>query len=251
MVDLPEAVEIEAVVIDGKKVEKQKYADGSYGIKQENGSLKIYGTDKSVKTYELLSDKGTDYYLSAEKLADGTERSFSRKGLVMSEKFPDGSKKEYDVYVYETRTSRLVGAYHSGRAGRYLRTKHYLQKETLADGTVHTFYPNDQKESTLLPDGSFKKWNVRGAVLQEKSADGKVVDYKYDRNGKLNYHAVNGVEDTVAYLAKQRVAAKRINKETRLEAQTGKETILPKMNKVEKAVEMFKAKREVRKSLRD
>ncbi len=238
MVELPEVVGVETVTIDGKEYEKKNFADGSYGIEHGSSGIEVHYPNNDVKTFKKKN--GKEYYLMDEKLADGTHRV-------------------YDVFVHETRTSRLIGLYHGGKGAMHRVAKHYLQSETLPNGTVNTYYPYGKNESVKKPSGEYKKWTVRGLILQEIT-DNKVVDYKYDENGNLNYHAVNGVEDTVKYLAMKKVAARQAQKSEKLREQHVEYTdangnvrekqAVEKLKPLQKTVQMLKAMREVKKSLK-
>ena len=107
-------------------------------------------------------------------------------------------------------------------------------------------------------------WNFAGNIIHEVRKDKTVVDYRYDVNGNLNYHAVNGKEDTVKYLAMKKVAARQAERSEKLRqenlaAQTlqteqgeqlRKPQVVKKLTPTEKFTEMLKARIEVRKELR-
>ena len=227
-----------------EKIKKsEKLEDGVVRSFYRDGTLmaEIFQDGYEVGYYQINDKK----VKKSEKLTDGTERTYYENGQLEKEKLTDGTERTYNG---------------NGQ----------LEKERLTDGTERTYYEDGIKKTEISPNGEVKEWDNKGNIIHEEylsspevttyitnrgnmayatSRTKNVVDYKYDADGKLIYHAVNGVEDTVSYLAKQKVAAKRIEKEIEQEAKTGKPTILPKMNKLEKAYEMLKAKREVKKDL--
>lgn len=240
MLELSKVVGIQTEVVDGKSVEKQLYEDGSYGIDLGDGKLEVHYPNKDIATF-VANGKGA-YRLFEERLADGTHR-------------------QYDVFVHDTRTSRLVGMYNRGRGAMRRVAKHYLKSETLPDGTVNTYYPYGEKESVKRPDGTYNKWSVKGRLLQEVRADNTVIDYKYDGSGRVIYHAVNGKEDTIKYLAMRKVAERQAKKSEKLRAQKVEYTdangnvkekqVVKKLNPLQKAVQMVKAMREVKKNIQN
>jgi len=128
---LPQVEKIVTETIDGKEVQKQIYADGSYGIR--NGD--------EIKRY-----------------------------------FPDGKEQ---IYKYTRRGFTII--------------------------------------SEELPDGTERKWDEYGKKISEKLPDG--TEIRYDKRGKVTYHATKGKEDTVIYLAEQRVLEKmEKNKEKLIKA---------------------------------
>ena len=242
-----------------------------------DGSSKEYGYGGKVIA-EKFSDGSTKEYdyegiLKAERLADGTTKDYDSFGRLSAENFPDGTWKKYGVHVSETTTSRLVGGYHSGKGSMHRHVKHYLREECLPNGDVkayyhsgnverftskdgkteQTFYEDGTKKTEKLPKGSYKEWDSEGRITHEKRADATLVDYKYDDNGNVVYHAVNGKEDTVKYLAMKRVAERQAEKSEKLRKQNqgieNAQQTVKKLNPLQKAVEMTKAKIAVKREL--
>ncbi len=176
---LPQVERIVTETIDGKKVQKQIYADGSYGVR-DGDNVTRYFPDGKEQTYFLES--AYSFRLSRELLPDGTWRCWHENGQ--------------------------------------------MKEELLSNGTRRWWYENGQMESEQLPDGTTSS---------------------YDSKGKMIYHATKGVEDTDLYVAKKRVAERRMKKEDKLSKGKDERVILPKMSKLSKAIEMKKAIKEVKK----
>ena len=173
----------------------------------------------------------------SEKLEDGVLRTYYEDGVTLkSEEFKNGDKIEY--YNSETRKVK------SSQIGE----------------VYTTFYDNGKKETEKLPNGAKKEWDSDGRITHEVRADKTVVDYKYDENGNLIYHAVNGKEDTVKYLAMKKVAERQSQKSEKLREQHVEYTdsngnvrerqSVEKLKPLQKTVQMLKAMREVKKSLK-
>ena len=96
-------------------------------------------------------------------------------------------------------------------------------------------------------NGTYRRWYGNGQMAFEKLPGGTKTHY--NDQGKVTYHATKGVEDTVLYLAKKHVAKRRLEKEDKLSKGKDERVILPKMNKLSKAIEMKKAVRKVKKDL--
>ena len=88
---LPQVERIVTETIDGKQVQKQIYADGSYGVR-DGDSVKRYFPDGTNQTYIKSADS---FRLSTEVLPDGTKRGWYDNGYMRFEKFPDGTKREW------------------------------------------------------------------------------------------------------------------------------------------------------------
>ena len=92
MVMLPQTVRLEPSVINGVKVVKQVYADGSYGIQDENtGCVKVYYQDGKKQWFLPIDDV---YKLTAEEMPDGKMTFAQKDGIVKSE----SEKREVTKY---------------------------------------------------------------------------------------------------------------------------------------------------------
>ena len=122
-----------------------------------------------------------------------------------------------------------------------------VQKQIYADGSygvrdgdsVERYFPDGKRQTYIKSADSFR--------LSKEVLPGGTKTY-YNDQGKVNYHATKGVEDTVLYLAKKHVAKRRLEKEDKLSKGKDERVILPKMYyKFEKAIKMKKAVRKVKK----
>lgn len=219
--------------------------------KYKDGTVIQYYPSKTekLKSYEKLPN-GTErnFYpngnLQAEKLpGDNVSRTYYEDGVTLSgEDFPNGDYIQYyegeGKRVELKKTGNIIETYHED--GVTLKTR----RETSRYGSI--------KEE--------KEWDKEGRIVFEHRKDGTRVDYKYDENGNLNYHAVNGVEDTVKYLAMKKVAARQAQKSEKLREQHVEYTdangnvrekqAVEKLKPLQKTVQMLKAMREVKKSLK-
>jgi YD repeat-containing protein len=231
---LPQAERIVTETIDGKQVQKQIYADGSYGIRDGN-AIKRFFPDGKKQTY--VSPYGA-FILRSESLPDGTERKWNWKGQMEWERRSDGT---WISWYYDN--NKLFG-------------------EKRSDGTEHEWYDNGQMAREKLPDGTERKWDGNGQMVSEESPDG--TRSLWTNTGRLIYHATKGVSDTFVYLAKERVEKKmneQMNKYAKKveEANNAVQKFARKLDQkiATKAVNskafndiaMLKAKHEVKKSL--
>ena len=226
----------------------------------------------------------TDKIKKSEKI-DGIKTVFYEDGkTIESETFPNGDKIEYqDVKDKKVKKSETIsgvkreyyadgvtvkreeyekaqGEFEKGDYIEYHDSKDKKIKAIKNKGSYVTFYENGVKKSEELPNGVKKEWDSDGRITHEVRADKTVVDYKYDKDGKLVYHAVNGKEDTVKYLAMKKVAERQAEKSEKLREQkvmytdnSGKlrpRQTVEVLKPVMKTIEMAKAMREVRKGLR-
>ncbi len=114
---LPEIIKTITETIDGKSVQKQIYADGSYGIPEED-SLKRYFPNETIQTYQL-STETKEFILISEKLSDGTIRHWYDNGQLEYEVIPGKTTIRYN------KTGKII--YHATKdiedTKKYLRTK--------------------------------------------------------------------------------------------------------------------------------
>ena len=114
---LPQIIETNAELIDGKQVQKQIYADGSYGI-LEDDTVKRYLPNKTIQTYKL-SLETNEFILVTEKELDGTLRQWHDNGQLEYEVIPDKTTTRYD------KTGKII--YHATKGiedtKKYLRAK--------------------------------------------------------------------------------------------------------------------------------
>ena len=248
---LPKGEERTWKVVNGKRFLEKEIIPGEierkYGVKGERTRLSRHGVGIIPGTEK--------HYLSSETFPNGLIREYSVKGDLVKETFPDKTWKQYS-------SNKKVTA------------------ECLADGTIMTYYgngnvatytsPDKQTERTWhysgklasekLPGGVMRKWDSDGRITYEVRADKTVVDYKYDENGNLIYHAVNGKEDTVKYLAMKKVAERQSQKSEKLREQhveykdsngnVRERQSVEKLKPLQKTVQMLKAMREVKKNLK-
>ena len=114
---LPQAEKTQIRTIKGDKVQKQTYADGSYGILAHN-KVKRYFPDGKQQTYV---NKNGDFILETQTLPNGTKREFYENGNLSDEYLPDGTQRHW---------------YQSGQ----------LQWQTLPNGTYCRWYESGQIE---------------------------------------------------------------------------------------------------------
>ena len=227
---LPQVEKIVTETIEGKQVQKQIYADGSYVIRDRNNVTR-YFPDGKRQTYEKYYDL---FILSREVLPDGTYHSWHGNGQMSSEKLPNGTYHSW-YNDGQMKKEKLPGG-----TEREWYDNGQVQKEKLPDGTEYVYYENGQMASEKLSDGAEYVYYENGNLKDAHFPDGTMI--RGDEEGNVTYHATKGVEDTVVYLAKQRVALKRMAKEDKLSQGKDERVILPKMNKLSKAIEMTKAK---------
>lgn len=114
---LPQIIETNAELIDGKQVQKQIYADGTYGI-LENDTVKRYLSNKTIQTYRLSSET-KEFILVTEKEPDGTLRQWHDNGQLEYEVIPNKTTTRYD------KTGKII--YHATKGiedtKKYLRAK--------------------------------------------------------------------------------------------------------------------------------
>ena len=269
---LPKGVERTWKVVNDKRFLEKEIIPGEvkreYGVTGKptrfgrNGRGIIRGTEK--------------HYLSSETFPNGLVKVYSSDGCFVKEIFPDNTWKKYDS------KKRVIGECLADGTVMTYREDGKPASYTSPDGkTERTWYWTGQIKSEKLPDGTEKEWTISGKIAHEVRKDKtvidceydregnlahqkvrkgeKVVDYKYDKNGNVVYHAVNGVEDTITYLAIQKVASRQAEKATNLRAQneadrSADDSIAPvhtvkKLNPLQKAIAMQKAMREVKKDL--
>lgn len=196
--------------IKGKKVKKQFYTDGSYGI-VEGETVTRYFSDGKNQVYSLKSanEFGDNIFvLTSEVLPDGTVHRWLIDGRMKYEKLPDGTIRTW---------------YENGQ----------MEMEKLPDGTQREWYADGKMSKAKLPDNTLlewdhykkafgvggrlknekinrilmREWHDNGLLAYARSPGGKEI--KYDRLGKVIYHATKGKEDTEEYLAKMRSARRQ------------------------------------------
>lgn len=144
MVMLPQTVRLEPSVINGVKVVKQVYADGSYGIQDENtGCVKVYHQDGKKQWF--LPVLGA-YKLTAEETPDGI-LSFKQKNGIVETEYE--TRKEESVRSVWDETICDVWDYHSTR-----KVRDY--KITFFDGSIYNV-TTDNSDNEVLGYGYFDK----------------------------------------------------------------------------------------------
>ena len=81
----------------------------------------------------------------------------------------------------------------------------YAELEKFAFNTIH--YTSGKLAYKKEADGTEREWYENGAIKSVCSPDGTKIGYNH--NNEVIYHATAGKEDTVVYLAKQRVESSR------------------------------------------
>lgn len=200
---LPPAEQIVVETIKGKKIKKIYYADDSYGIREDD-KVTRYFPDGKKQIYILkksLEFGDENFILNIEESPDGTVRRWFNDGRMCFEKLPDGTTRSW---------------YENGQ----------MEIEKLPDGTERWWFADGKMSKAKLPDNTILEWDhykksfgIGGKLKNEKinkiltrewyengqlayarSPAGKEI--KYDRLGKVIFHATKGKEDTEAYLAK-------------------------------------------------
>ena len=259
--ELPNGEKRQWQIIDGMRYLAKEVVPGKF--------VREYKVTENKKILERDEDdiiRGTGKrYLSAEEI-QGIRREYNSDGVLCAEEYPDGKRLEYRSYKYdEYRLPHFWGT----------RTKRYLCSETWPNGDKKTYYPSGKIESFVTknglaeqtwyvngvkkyeknPDGSYKCWNDKEVLMHEHRVGKTVIDYKYDNRGNLIYHATNGEEDTVKYLAMKRVAERQAEKSEKLRVQNQGVKNAPqtvkKLNVVQKAIQMAKARIDVKRELRE
>ena len=117
-------------------------------------------------------------------------------------------------------------------------------------GTEVEWHENGQKKREKINGLSETEWNEKGLVTYQQLRGKPSQRWEYDENGNVIEHYTEKEKDTRFYLAKIRVAAKRIEEERKLEEQKRNEAkangteakdvrvTLPRKNKFEKAISM-------------
>ena len=140
---LPHVEKMVTEEIGGKQVQKQIYADGSYGIRNGNEIMRYY--ESGIKQLYKLSDANL-FILRQEERPDGSEYKWHDNGQMRSKKLPDGSYYDY---------------YRSGA----------MASRKLSDGTEHEWYPNGQMKSEKLPGKEKRAWDERGYEICYEAND--------------------------------------------------------------------------------
>jgi antitoxin component YwqK of YwqJK toxin-antitoxin module len=105
-----------------------------------------------------------------------------------------------------------------------------LEESEYKDGKLHGMSRKYNKKLWLESETQYKDGKKHGFEKLYNS-DGTVAELKYWQEGN---------DCTAKYETLKKIATKRIEKEKAVEAQTGKKTRLPKMNKFEKTIAMAK-----------
>lgn len=241
----------------------------------------IPGTEYTYLAKEFFANGDVvEYYSGGQKSSEkigGVVTSFYQSGQKATEKHPDGSVKEWDEAGNLCKTVSVNGRrkteclYYKDGVVEFKKLpngdeiSYYpsgnVEKIVSEDGkTVQTWYEDGTRKSEKNPNGLYQEWNDKGRIVHEKRADATVVDYKYDGKGNMIYHAVNGKEDTIKYLAMKKIAELRSAMSEKLKRNpvTYKDAngniverqTVEKLNKVQKAVQMAKAMHEVKASLK-
>ena len=196
--------------IKGKRIQKWVYPDDSYGI-YEDDKVTRYFPDKKIETYVKESEKefeDASFVLIKEKLPDGSETRWYRDGRLSFEKLADGTIRSY---------------YENGQ----------LEIEKLTDGTEREFYADGKMSRAKLPDGTIMEWEhykksfgiggniknekINNIVMREWHENGQLayakspngIEIRYDKFGRVIYHAIRGIDDTEKYLEKRRKAKRK------------------------------------------
>lgn len=208
---LPKVEKIVTETIDGKQVQKQMYADGSYGIRN-NEIVTRYFDDGKAQTYLLKDNK---FILKFENLSDGTKREFYDNGKVRHEQFPDGTKRDWHIN------------------GNNLHLKVY---EHLSDGTERSWYLlNGYKAVEKFPDGTETRYDEKSGKITYHATKGVEDTAKY-----IALHKV----------AERQVAkSEKMRQDAEAKGKTPEKTVVKKLSPLQKSIQMAKALKEAKKSL--
>lgn len=198
MVKLPNVVGFENGEINGEYILKQMYADGSYGIDVGYGQVEVHYPDNAIRVFARIPDdrdytkKADDYYITVEKLPDGTEREWkyeSGKTVMCYEKLSNGEERSWRIYrgrryiASENIPGEVIRTYkifheRSGPRNRPIPGAqfNYLFTEEFADGSVVSYYPKSNGEkckcSEKLKDGTEITYYKNGVISSEKKPSG-------------------------------------------------------------------------------
>ncbi len=207
MVMLPQTVSLETAEINGTKVIKQMYADGSYGIQDDNtGCVKVYYPD-GKKQWFLPIDGS--YKLTAEEAPDGKMTFAQKDGIVNTEhlsrtreviRYDDGYEfsEGWNYTVTEHLTDHKVTFYDGSIYNVSVRTHdNYIDScgfdktSQFTELKVRLDSKDEYGDDTIKIsseksfDGSGHRWNSFGEAVYIKTVDGTEREW-YD-NGRPSY----------------------------------------------------------------
>ena len=158
--------------------------------------------------------------MNHEYLPDGTERTYAGNELC-AEKIPGGVERHWYFCAPEERIEASEDLPDGTKHSYFLSPR--IRSEKLPDGTEHGYY--DSKDNDLkyekFPNGREVTWSLNytsyripgldklpdGMYKERKSSDG--IKMIYNEKNEVIYHFTNDVEDTDAWLAKERIKAKK------------------------------------------
>ena len=233
------------------QLELESLPDGTWRLWYENGNQKKEelpdGTERAwYENGNLASEKLPDGSVRTGKengegeaiLADGTKQYFV-DGKISSEKLIDGTRRTYDNGV-------LLAEYLLDNTTRRFYPNGQMSEQKLPNGSSAGWYIDGSKKFEEQPNGSRQEWHLNGnlsaEILCSKVDKHKISETRYDENGNRTHfvhYDKDGKDDTRMYLAKQKVAAKQVEKG----AEKGK--VQKKLNPIIKAWKMHKALKEV------
>lgn len=167
---LPQIAQIVEDTIDGKKVQKRIYIDGSYSLREGNEITRYFKNGRQL-TYRPA--KG-GFILREEKRPDGTKRDWYENGQMEREILPDGTW------------------YHWHKNGQ-------MSHENLSNGICRMWYENGQLEYEYLPDKTKCWWYENGKKRSDENLQNETY-IEYDKDGNVICHETKGEDDTRTYL---------------------------------------------------
>ena len=191
-------------------------------LKQKPLPSKVEDIDKELQKGVLDDGIKITWYNKNQKRSeehpDGTKYYFHPSGMLRYEELPDGTKREWGFpgerkeFILPNGETKICDTLH-----------YYLKYEKLPDGTERGYY--DSKDNDLkyekFPNGREVTWSLNytsyripgldklpdGMYKVRKSSDG--IKMIYNEKNEVIYHFTNDVEDTDAWLAKERIKAKK------------------------------------------
>ena len=216
---LPKVERIVSETIEGEQVQKQIFADGSY----------IYGFNQGSTIYRYFPDSSfVRAYLYEKVDSDYILREVEDPHYRVIQRYYDNGQCEM-----EDRGTRVTHWYENG------------QKKSES-----SYYYEDPGINFRVQNGGIE-WYENGRLAHIWLDCG--FEEKYNEEGDLTYHMTHGVEDTVKYLAIRKVAERQAEKSEKMRKQaeargeTPKRAVVKKLNPIQKAIAIKKAKKELSK----
>ncbi len=166
--------------------------------------------------------------------------SYDEKGRIIEEKDDFGELVYCTKYTYYGDTDVVATKNEDGVVTTYDKLGNIIKEEAdgklryekLPDGTYHRYHNNGQTEIASFPDGTY---------------------FEYNEKGEITYHETKGFPDTAKYLAIKKVAERQAEKSEKMRKQAEargekpKRIAVKKLNPIQKAIAIKKAKKELSK----